>query len=81
MSEANEQDITAIAQVSMDAFYGRPWKMGKSLPWIETEASGFLGVLARARMLLTTYSRPADAPGQQYRGFEYVWSRKLVSAR
>ena len=27
-------------QVSMDAFYGRPWQMGPSSPWIQTKATG-----------------------------------------
>jgi hypothetical protein len=81
VSEASEQDITASAQVSMDAFYGRPWKMGKSLPWIEMEASGFSGLQAQAGMLLTKYNRPADSTGKQYAGLEYVWNRKQVSAR
>jgi hypothetical protein len=77
ISEACEEDITAIAQLSMDAFYGRPWKMGRALPWIASEKTGLDGVREKIQLLLAQYQSP---PGDQYVGYEYVWARKQVSA-
>ena len=34
VAEAGEEDVSAIAQVSMDAFYGRPWPMAPDSPWV-----------------------------------------------
>ena len=34
VTEATEDDVSAIAQVSMDAFYGRPWPMAPTSPWV-----------------------------------------------
>jgi hypothetical protein len=77
ISEACEEDIAAIAQLSMDAFYGRPWKMGRALPWIASEKTGLDGVLEKIQLLLAQYQSP---PGDHYVGYEYVWTRKQVSA-
>ncbi len=77
ISEASEEDIAAIAQVSMDAFYGRPWKMGRALPWIASEKTGLDGVREKIQLLLAQYQSP---PGDHYAGYEYVWTRKQVSA-
>lgn len=77
ISEASEEDMAAIAQVSMDAFYGRPWKMGRALPWIASEKTGLDGVREKIQLLLAQYQSP---PGDQYVGYEYVWARKQVSA-
>ena len=77
ISEACEEDITAIAQLSMDAFYGRPWKMGRALPWIASEKTGLGGAREKIQLLLAQYQSP---PGDHYVGYEYVWTRKQVSA-
>ena len=76
VEEACPEDLAAIAKVSMDAFYGRPWKLGETLPWIATEKQGLARILEQIRLIFARYERP---DGNAYAGFEYVWNRKQVS--
>jgi len=59
----------------MDSFYGRPWRMAATKPWIDTKSSGLDGLMETCQALLRKYKDPT---GNEFGGYEYVWSRSQV---
>ena len=78
ISAADAGDTAAIAQVSMDAFYGRPWPMGSAAPWIKTKGSGLAGLAEQLWTITGAYQSPT---GKEYPGWEYALNRQRLEAR